>query len=224
MKFESIPAWFWNLHSEIEESFIINSVLCIKHFAFTETTNWLLKCLHTHTQSSSSLIHFQPVVFAQCRQSFTVCTARANFPKRRMNKSTVFLFFPPLFLPYFILFCSSLFLPLWVKKENSRKLSYWYVSHFWVGTEHIKLLFSSLLPAHLHPQPPKDLILLQLQRKAVSCQTAAALRMWMPQGWKGPFTRTPRGGVSLALTDKRLPYPRRQRLLPGTAIWLSCKD
>lgn len=51
---------------------------------------------HTHTQSSSSLIHFQPVVFAQCRQSFTVCTARANFPKRRMNKSTVFLFFPPL--------------------------------------------------------------------------------------------------------------------------------
>ena len=115
MKFESIPAWFWNLHSEIEESFVINSVLCIKHFVFTETTKqtgyWHAFThtrtpththTHTHTQSSSSLIHFQPIVFAQCRQSFTVCIAWANFPKRRMNKSTVFL--PPTFFLTFFFF------------------------------------------------------------------------------------------------------------------------
>lgn len=133
-----------------------------------------------------------------------MCTARANFPKRRMNKSTVFLFFPLSSLFY------SLFIIILAFVEQKKRIP---GNHpidtcqpFLSGDRihKIAIFFSS--PSSSPPQPPKDLILLQLQGKAVSLSDCRTQNVNAP-GLKRAFTRTPRGGVSLAVMDKRIYTP-----------------
>ena len=156
-----------------------------------------------------------------------MCITRANFPKRRIDESTAYFCFS--FFPLSSLLFSFLFIVILVFVSEKREFqeTVLLMSQPFLSGDRIHTTAIFFSPLISTPSLPKVWFRVSF---APAAEGGCLLSDWSltrnanVPGLKSAFHQKLQSWSLFGLDRQEHPYTRGQRLLPGTAIWLSCKD